>query len=191
MKYAGMQYEEETNWDEVFALWREREGSREEWQQVAKEKGWDTWEEWRGNSASGFGAADREWFRYTIEDPLGAVPQFRVGPTKSWQKKFPEGEKNTYTFADAARLPVFQNNPKVKQILEDFPSPTEFIGVVLADKTIVLFEGHHRATAIALAAARGTDLTFDVLPTIALTLLAPGDETLLDDMLVRGSEKPQ
>lgn len=47
MEINGLRYEGETTWDDVFQSWQEREGTREDWQQVAKEKGWQSWTEWR------------------------------------------------------------------------------------------------------------------------------------------------
>lgn len=46
-RIEGLRLESETTWNEVFQTWLEREGAREDWQQVAREKGWQSWEEWR------------------------------------------------------------------------------------------------------------------------------------------------
>lgn len=189
MEIEGLRFEGETTWDNVWQAWLEREGTREDWQQVAREKGWQSWEEWRDAWVSNFNAKTRRWLRYTILNPLKAVPNFRVGPTQSWQKNFPEGERNKHTFATLVERVSYDTNGKVQRILENFPTPTEFIGIVMPDKSIVDIEGHHRATALAIAAKDEKEMTFNPLPTIALTPFEVDEETLLDTMLARGSTK--
>ena len=189
MEIKGLRFESETTWDNVWQAWLEREGTREDWQQVSKEKGWQSWEEWRDAWVGNFAAQTRRWLRYTILNPLETVPKFRVGPTQSWQKNFPEHERNKHTFATLVQRVSYDTNGKVHGILENFPDSTEFIGIVMPDKSIVDIEGHHRATALAIAAQQGKEITFREFPTIALTPFQDGEETLLDAMLARGSTK--
>lgn len=189
MEIEGLRFEGETTWDDVWQAWRKREGTREDWQQVAREKGWQSWEEWRNAWVSNFGAQRRRWLRYSILNPLGTVPKFRVGPTQSWQKNFPENERNTHTFATLVEKVSYEQNEKVRGILENFPDPTEFIGIVMPDKSIVDIEGHHRATVLAIAAKQERKISFRQLPTIAITPFEKGEEELLNTMLVRGSTK--
>lgn len=59
----------------------------------------------------------------------------------------------------------------------------------MPDKSIVNIEGHHRATALAIAAKQGKNITFTKLPTIALTVFEKGEESLLETILERGSTK--
>lgn len=49
--------------------------------------------------------------------------------------------------------------------------------------------GHHRATALAIAAKEGRDISFSQLPSIALTQFNKSEVTLLDNILARGSER--
>ncbi|MFC1721478.1 hypothetical protein ACFL0Z_01025 [Patescibacteria group bacterium] len=189
MQIKSLRLEGVTTWNDVFELWQEREGAREDWQRVAKAKGWQSWEDWRRDRAEQFGASDREWHRYTILDPLQTVPGWRVGPTMSWQKSFPEGERNQHTFADLVNTVSYNQNDKVQGMLKDFPEPTEFIGLLMPDKSVVIIEGHHRATTLAWAAKQGKKISLAELPTIALTEFNPDEEKLLDKMLARGSTK--
>lgn len=189
MEIEGLRFEGETTWNNVWQAWLDREGTREDWQQVAKEKGWQSWEEWRDAWVGNFGAQTRRWLRYTILKPLKTVPHFRVGPTQSWQENFPENERNKHTFATLVERVSYDTNGKVQGILKNFPDPTEFIGIVMPDKSIVDIEGHHRAAALAIAAKQGKEMSFQNLPTIALTPFEKGKETLLDAMLARGSSK--
>jgi len=183
----GLSYQSEVSWEDVFALWQEHEGTREDWQQVAKEKGWPSWAEWRDAWVGNFDAQNRKWKRYVIDHPLEMVPTFRVGPTQAWQRNFPEEESNQHTFAYLVERVSYEQNKKVRALLENFPSPSEFIGILMPDKSITAIEGHHRATALALAVQQGRDMIFQQLPTIVLTEFRSGEEELLGKMLQRGS----
>lgn len=189
MELNHLHYEGETTWKNVFQSWFEREGTRGDWQQVAKEKGWPSWQAWREAWVEGFGAQERKWFRFTILNPLETVPQFRIGPTQSWQKNFPPDERNKHTFASLIDRSAYEENSKVKSMLNDFPEPTEFIGIYLPNGKIVCIEGHHRATALAIASKKGLDLKLKNLPTIVLTVFKEGEESLLESMLKKGSIK--
>lgn len=189
MEIEGLLFVSETTWNSVWQTWLESEGTQEDWQRVAKEKGWQTWEEWRSAWVMNFQAQTRQWLRYTILDPVKTVPNFRVGPSQSWQKNFSEAERNKHTFAALVERISYDKNRKVQGILESFPRLTEFVGIVMPNKNIIIIEGHHRATALAIAAKQNRNIFFEKLPTIALTTFHEGEETLLDTMLTRGSTK--
>lgn len=189
MRKNNLQNKRKANWPDIFLNWQKREGSRPEWQAVAKQKGWDTWTEWRSNWVKLFGAEDREWNQFTISNPLKSVPEFRVGPSGSWQKHFPESERNKHTFADLVNKESFAQNEKVYAILNNFPKTTEFIGLLLPDNSIVIIDGHHRAAALALAAKEKKNIVFDQSPVIFLAKLGREEVGLLDVMLKRGSTK--
>ncbi|MFC1617798.1 hypothetical protein ACFL2B_00795 [Patescibacteria group bacterium] len=188
-KIPGLKFSGETTWPEIFQTWKNEEGVMPEWQQVARDKGWDSWEEWRGAGFKKVGATKRRWFVYTIPDPLKTVPLWRIGPYKSWQKHFPEAEQNQHTFADLGEEFSPENNSKIKGLIDNFPAATQFVGFVIDDRTIVIIEGHHRATALAMAAKRRIDIKFQKLPTIALTFLEPGEVKFFYDMLLGRSTK--
>ncbi len=178
-------------WDDVFSVWKANEGSDPVWQEFAtKEKGFDSWEAWRGHQTSLFRAPEREWKLYELSDPNLLVPTFRIGPFQGWQKHFEE--KNVHTFEDLVRdhRVWVQENVGVKARREQFPGGTQFIGLYFEDSgAIVLYEGHHRAAAIALAIAEGNPIVFTKPPTIALASI-PGDgSTLLRHLLESKTDK--
>jgi len=42
-----LEFIRELTWEKVFEFWRESEGEDSEWALHAKERGFDSWEEWR------------------------------------------------------------------------------------------------------------------------------------------------
>lgn len=187
-----MKFIKKTTWEEVFATWQANEGSDLFWQKFAREeKGWDSWEEWRGFQASKINAKNLDWSLYEIKNPNVTIPKFKIGPFKGWQIHFEK--KNVHTFADlVGRAPEWvKNNVGIKSRLENFPQGTEFIGIYFEDTSrIVLWEGHHRASAVALAVANNDPIKFDILPRIAITSIK-GDQTeLLNRLLDSSANKP-
>lgn len=182
----------EVSWQEVFALWKANEGADPVWQEFARrEKGWGTWEEWRSHQAEQFTASERQWELYEITRPNEDVPKFRMGPFHGWQKHYEE--KNTHTFADLVRdhTEWVLGNIGVCSRLENFPQGTQFIGLYFeAEDAVVLYEGHHRAAAIALAVFQGKPVVFKENPTIALTRVAGDAVSFLQAMLQNKSENP-
>jgi hypothetical protein len=180
----------EVSWTEVFAEWKATEGADPVWQEFAvREKGWNSWEEWRGHQVAVFGAEKREWRLYEILLPNDTIPKFRIGPYGGWQKHFEK--KNVHTFADLAREHTdwISQNIGVRSRLANFPQPTQFIGIYLEqDNVIVLYEGHHRASAIALAVHQETQIEFKMNPTIALTTIKGDATELLAELLAQKSE---
>lgn len=186
-----LHFSKNVTWDDVFSVWKANEGTDPIWQEFAKtEKGWESWEAWRGYQASLFRASEREWKVYELTDPNALVPKFRLGPFQGWQKHFEE--KNVHTVEDLVRdhRGWVEENTGIRSRRENFPQDTQFIGMYFQDsEAIVLYEGHHRAAAIALAIAEGQPLVFSQPPTIALTSI-PGDgSALLHHLLETKTDK--
>ncbi|WKZ28890.1 MAG: hypothetical protein QY323_05180 [Patescibacteria group bacterium] len=170
-------------WEETFAFWRESEGSSPEWLAVAKERGYDTWEEWRLAYAPHFRLTERAWTLYRVMDPLRTVPEhFHGAPFQGWIER---------TYGDAGPMPTFaviaanlfaKGNGRASAIKGTFPRRTTVLGV-LAEKGVVIFEGMHRCSAIAKLAADGATLETDF--SIALGSYLPGTIEVLEKVYKR------
>lgn len=159
-------------WEETFAFWRKSEGSSQEWLAVAKERGYGSWESWRLAYAPHFRLTERSWTLCRVTDPLRTVPErFHGAPFQGWIER---------TYGNAGLMPTFDiigaslrahGNGRVAAILDTFPTETTVLGL-LADNGIVVFEGMHRCSALAMAAATGTPIDTDFK--IALGSYLPG-----------------
>ncbi|MDD2753196.1 MAG: hypothetical protein PHT44_01120 [Candidatus Portnoybacteria bacterium] len=181
-------------WQEVFEDWKSREGNDPGWINAAtKIKGWPDWESWRNYTAAQLRADKREWKIYRIADINKIVPAMLVGPYIGWQNRLPV--KNVLSFAQMLEIPenyeALSKNDKVVGMMKNFPIGAQFIGIVRIDNNkIICVEGHHRATAIALAIKNSQPIKLGDDATIALCELAPGEENLLDEALAKGSQRP-
>jgi hypothetical protein len=181
-----------TTWKEVFEGWREREADNSGWIQCAtKIKGWPDWESWRRFAASKINAENREWQIFEFTKPMEEIPRMLIGPYGGWQSRVTN--KNKTTFEELLNIPeqleIFSKHEGVLNILDGLPFTTELIGLIRDDMNkVVCLDGHHRATAIALAALQGKQIDFSkVKVTIALTHLPAEECLLLDAVLERGT----
>jgi hypothetical protein len=187
-----LKFIKDTTWAEIFEGWRSREANNPGWIRLATEiKGWPDWESWRRFSASQIGAENRLWKLYEFTNPMNDIPEMLVGPYGGWQSKLPE--KNKYSFKELLDIPenyeFFKNHSAVRSLLKNFPCPTEFIGLVREDnEKIVCLEGHHRATAVALAKKDGIKIVCENIR-IALARLPKDECSILDEVLRRGTSK--
>lgn len=157
--------------EEAFGFWREHEGSNPHWHDVARERGFDTWEEWRRAYVPAFRMDERAWALYRVVDPLGTVPNWRGGPFQGWIER---------TYGDAGPSPTFDAIARrlaplpgghIEKLQASYPRLTTVLGVV-ADDGVIIAEGMHRCCAIAALAAKGATLQADVR--IALGGWLPG-----------------
>ena len=189
-----MKFIKDTDWQQVFEGWRDREGSNPEWVECAtKVKGWPDWESWRSFTAQQIDAENRIWKIFQFENPIEEIPKILVGPYSGWQSRVIN--KNNTSFAELLEIPVqyedWLKNPRLLKIMAGLPFATEMIGLVIKDvDKIVCLDGHHRATAVTLAKKQGKNVDFSKTPvTIALTELVVDHSQLLDNLLKRGTSK--
>lgn len=194
---VNMRFIRETTWHEIFEGWREREANNPGWIECAtKIKGWPDWESWRSFTARQFDAENRDWKIFQFENPIEEVPEMLIGPYSGWQSRVVN--TNRTTFKVLLEIPdqfeEWRQNVGILSIRDGLPFQTEFIGIIRKDiDKIVCIEGHHRATAIALANKQGKMIDFSQTPiTIALTELDAENIHVLDEILQRGtSQNPQ
>jgi len=188
----GLSLIKKSSWTEVFATWKSQEGSDPIWQEFARrEKGWDSWEAWRSHASQQWSAASRDWSLYSIENPNESIPDFLLGPFKAWQGHF--DEKLVHTFRDlvAKKQEWVRENSGIKSRLNKFPADTQLIGVYLPKSDqIMILEGHHRCSAVALAVASGTPIHFEKAPVIALTTIDDTDLALFEKLISFDSRHP-
>lgn len=148
------------SWPETFEFWRDSEGLDPRWLKNARERGFETWEEWRMAYARAFGLEKRDWNLYRVTDPSASVPRFHGGPFKGWIER---------TYGDAGPTPEFRviaerltdmQDGYVEKLMASFPPATTVIGVE-TELGIVIVEGTHRCCAIAKAAASGRAIATD------------------------------
>lgn len=181
-----------TTWEEVFENWRNREAKNPGWIKTATEiKGWPDWESWRKFTASQISAEKRDWKIYEFTDPMNDIPAMLVGPYGGWQERL--SEKNKNSFEELLSVPenyeFFKNHDAVAALIKNFPCPTEFIGLVREDnEKLVCLEGHHRATAVALAKKEGIKINCEHIR-IAVARLPKDECGTLDEVLHRGTSK--
>jgi hypothetical protein len=163
-----------STWPAVFAAWQAEEGTDPAWQAEALKRGFTSWADWRGSIAeSKLGAANLDWQIFSFDNPMMEIPAMLLGPFKGWQSRVASIVAASFTnLIDLpAELEYWSTNPKIISLMNNFPSPTQFIAVIREDTgALVCLEGHHRATAVAHAAKLGRPINFDRL-TIAIAHL--------------------
>jgi hypothetical protein len=189
-----MKYIKNTTWTDVFEEWKSREMNDPGWIECAtKIKGWPDWESWRSFTASQLGAENREWKIFEFTDPMEEIPNMLVGPFPGWQ--FRIQNKNNTTFQEllniSGQYEEFSHHPRVLSIFAGLPFCTQFIAFLRKDTNkIVCFDGHHRATAIALLQKQGKSIDFTKTPiTLALSEIEVQECYLFDAFLQRGTGK--
>jgi len=185
IEHKDLLFKQNVTWDGVWNIWKAYEGSDPVWQRFAvKEKGFESWDAWRRYQISFLKPETLQWCLYKIKKPMEFIPSMRLGPFRGWQKHFVE--KNVKTFADLVdeQYDWVKENVGVKNRLENFPQKTQFIALYLKDEDVyVMYEGHHRATAISLAVNDGVDIDFTSLPTLAVAEIEYGGKRLMNRLL--------
>ncbi|MBD3282181.1 MAG: hypothetical protein GF387_01065 [Candidatus Portnoybacteria bacterium] len=150
-------------WKEVFNIWKNNEANEEHWKEYCKEKGFDSWFEWRKKYIEPIKKQSKDWKLFKILNPLESVPQFRGGPYNGWTKNF-------YKNQEMPRLKNIKENPAIKQYLDNFPSKTTIITWNTEDG-IIIIEGMHKCAAITKAAKEGINIKTDLYMAISDSLI--------------------
>jgi hypothetical protein len=142
-------------WEEVFLSWYESEGKNSNWINLAKERGFASWADWRLKGyAQRFECAKAVWGLYEISNPSEVVSSWFGGPFRTWIERYYNGAK-TKQFSELAEQPSIFNLEAVKSMAENYPKDTIIAALELSDGRIFVIEGSHRACALALMAKNG------------------------------------
>lgn len=182
-----------TTWEDIFQGWKEREAADPGWIKTATEvKGWPDWETWRCFTAEQIGAEQLTWEIQEFSDPMIEIPAMLIGPYSGWQSRVIN--KNQTTFKELTTIPeqfeYWKNVRKINSMINDFPQ-ADMIGLIRGDNgKLVCIEGHHRATAVAIAAKLGQHIDFKKPVRIAVAHIpAERCENLFAKVLQRGTTK--
>ena len=142
-------------WEEVFLTWYESEGNVPGWLELAKERGFVSWADWRINGyARRFECSIAEWGLYEVECPGDIISSWFGGPFRTWIEKHYDNEK-TKTFGELALRPDVFENKKVKALVGNYPAASIITALRLPEGRIFVIEGMHRSCALAVMAKEG------------------------------------
>ena len=142
-----------TSWEEVFSIWRNGEANIPRWVDHYERRGFDSWDEWRKSTIQDLKAEKLNWKIYRLHDSQKAVPHFYGGPFRAWMQKY-YGGSPIAPFSEIIEHEEVQKSQLVREMIENFPKKTTLIGL-LADDKVVILEGLHRCSALAVAAQKG------------------------------------
>lgn len=167
-----LEFKRDLSWEDVFASWERDEASQKDWENLWRKSGYTSWKQWRGKMNDKMDLANRKWSQYSITQPNICVPEFFVGSFPAW-KRFYEARENS-RFKDLLYNEELRNHSKIKGIMEAFPAKTMLVGFRYADGKIMIYEGTHRALAIALATQKASTIESEI--TIAITDFKDSDQ---------------
>jgi len=182
-------FKQKSSWNEVFVTWESQEGQEVSWQKHAQEIGWDSWRQWRSFISDQLALSSKDWNIYEIQD-LSVVSDFLLGPFRGWQKHFES--KLTHTFRDLVELHQdwVSQNKSIQNLIANFPADTQLIGLIReSDGKIMLYEGHHRCSALTSVLLLSKRDFPETKIKIALAVIPKSEEVALHRLLERGSTK--
>jgi hypothetical protein len=150
-----MRFVSRLSFDQVFDdVWAKNEEHMAKWQELAKARGFADWREWRSAFADALELRKVEgWELQEVTDPFLEIPKWYGGPFRLWIEQV-YGFRPTQQFEAIAKTEFVQTHTGIADILRYFPAETTVIALqTLAG--IIVIEGMHRCSAIALAAQRG------------------------------------
>ena len=163
-----LEYIRPISWAEIFENWEKDESSQQMWLDLAKKNRYFSWKEWRESFFAPLGLQKKKWIFYKVNNPLKIIPHMYCGEFSAWKQFYTKREDAT--FEKISTHPVFSQNEKILSLVHNFPKKTMLIGTK-EQENIAIFEGNHRATALATAARENIDITSDVFLSVDGTLV--------------------
>jgi len=153
---------------QVFDIWREIEEPLEHWRGVWQSKGFKSWEDWRHTTHAPLFEKELNWNLYKVNEPAKSVPEWRGGMFHGWSKWFYNSFQEKPPFLkDLLAHPGVNNHWYVREIANNFPSPTTLTALRMPNGDIVVVEGMHRVCAITMLAHDNKPLNAEVFVMIA------------------------
>jgi len=138
------------SWADVFSLWRDGESLLPRWIEHYRKSGFASWDDWRANTLRDLHQQSLTWTLFELIDATLHVPDFIGGPFRPWIAKYYDGARSR-AFREIVKSPALRSNPIVREMVADFPKETYIVGLQ-TEAGIVVIEGMHRCSALALAA---------------------------------------
>lgn len=149
INYQNVKLIRPLKWEEVFLFWYQNEGDKQNWIDLAKQRGFASWAEWRLKGyAERFACDKAEWGLYELNNPTQIVPQFNGGPFRTWIERHYDGAREK-TFAELAKQKEITEIRAIQKMIADFPIDKIITCLQLKDK-IYTIEGMHRCCALAV-----------------------------------------
>lgn len=141
-------------WKEILDAWEKDEAHQVFWQEIYKQ--YPSWKKWRESCLSNDSLQYKDWMLYKINDPVAFANEVYCCPFNTWFKHYTEKnipskqERDNSYLGKIVMNSSLQNNPKICNILQEFPRESQILGIT-DGKRIMLYEGHHRCSALVLA----------------------------------------
>lgn len=163
----------DTSWDEIIHTWKQDEVDQVFWQKIYSK--YPSWEAWREDCLKEFSLPKDNWKIYNIQDPMSFASAAYCGPFHTWFKHYAAGnfpskeQRENSTFAYMVPRSSLQKNPKIENIMHHFPTSSQVLGISDGQR-FMLYEGHHRMSALVLAKQRDVKIVTEL--NIALRLFS-------------------
>jgi hypothetical protein len=168
-------------WEEVFLEWYKNEGETPHWKELAKERRFNSWADWRINGyARRFECEKAKWGFYEVSNPSQVVLSWFGGPFRTWIERHYDGQK-TKSFSELASRSDISNHATIRAMMENYPKDSVVSALELSDGRIFVIEGMHRTCALAVMAKENKPfpekLVFAIGKSQMLELPAVGQNT--------------
>jgi hypothetical protein len=144
----GLEYVRPLTWEEVFVMWEEEEAHLPRWIEHYTKRGFGSWKEWRESSVENLHPGNLKWALFAVTDN-SMIQVFYAGPFRAWQNKY-YGRDDIIRFDRLAENPGLQNDTNIEGLMNAFPKESTLVGLQ-QDGKIIVIEGMHRCSAIAVA----------------------------------------
>lgn len=146
-------------WEEIFISWYKSEGENPSWINLAKERGYASWADWRLKGyAKRFECAKASWGFYEILNPSEVISSWFGGPFRTWIEKHYGGQK-TKSFGELAGQSDIAGHLGIKLMADNYPKDSIITALELKGEKIFVIEGTHRSCALALMMKNGNPFT--------------------------------